>query len=62
MSPCWENAFVGSFNFLAHGTQCVPNFKWHCGAPFFPLHITLNVLDHNKLTTIKGFGKMWHCK
>jgi hypothetical protein len=27
----------------AYGTQCVPNLKWHYGAIYFPLHITLNV-------------------
>jgi hypothetical protein len=28
---------------IAYGTQCVPSFKWHCGALYFPLHIALNV-------------------
>jgi hypothetical protein len=54
---CWGNAFAMSFTFLAHGTQCVPNFKCHCGALYFPLHIALNVLDHNKLMANKRAWK-----
>jgi hypothetical protein len=53
---------VVSFTFLAHGTLCVLSFKWHCGAPYFPLHIALNSLDHNQLMENKGLGKMLHCK
>jgi hypothetical protein len=59
---CWGNAFAVSFTFLAHDTQCVPNIKWHYGALYFPLHIALNVLDHNKLMENKGLGKRFHCK
>jgi hypothetical protein len=46
---CFGNAFAVSFTFLAHGTQYVTNFKWNFGAPYSPFHITLNVLDCNKL-------------
>jgi hypothetical protein len=46
-----------SFTFLEYGSQCVPKFKWHCDALYFPLHITLNVLDHTKLIEIKGLEK-----
>jgi hypothetical protein len=53
---------VVTFTFLAYGTQCAPSSKWHCGAPYFPFHITLNVLDHNQLMENKGLGKMLHCK
>jgi hypothetical protein len=48
---------VVSFTFLVHDTLCVPRFKWHYGAPYFPLHISLNALDHNQLMAIKGLEK-----
>jgi hypothetical protein len=50
------------FTFLARGTQCVPKSKWNFGAPYFPLHIELNVLYHDILMENKGIGKRFHCK
>jgi hypothetical protein len=54
--------FALSFTFLAHDTQCVIFFKWHYGAPYFPLHVTPNALDHNQLMENKGLEQMLHCK
>jgi hypothetical protein len=41
----------------AYGTQCVPNFKWHCRALYFPLHIALNVQTIKNERQIKGLEK-----
>jgi hypothetical protein len=35
---------------------CVSSFKWHCGTPYFPLHIVLNVQTAIKLND-KGLEK-----